>query len=452
MLIPSSQIMTLLNAFAQVFDPRVWQSAVVLVIGAILAPGKRTVSAVLTAVGLADDRQFQRFHRVLNRARWSGLEVSQILLGLLVTAFVPVESEIVIAADETLERRQGKAIRAKGVFRDAVRSSETYTVLAFGLRWVSLMLLVRVPWSQRVWALPFLTVLAPNAAYHASQNRRHKTSIDWLMQMLCQVRRWLRGRRLVLVVDGGLMALKLAHLCRCETVDTTLVGRLRLDAQLYAPPLPQPKSKPGRKPKKGPRLPSLKDRLTDPEANWQSLWMTWYDGQPRLLEVLSDTALWYTSGQDPLPMRWVLVRDPAGKLAPAAFLCTDLNASPDQVLHWYLMRWSVEVTFEETRAHLGLETQRQFSDLAIARTTPILLGLYSLVTLLADHLLGSDPLPVRTTAWYHKSEATFSDALAYVRRDLWTTTEFHTSLPNTLTASIPQAVLRGFVDLLCYAA
>ena len=205
---------------------------------------------------------------------------------------------------------------------------------------------------------------------------------------------------------------------------------MRLDAQLYDEPGKQPKSKPGPKPKKGQRQLSLKQRLEDPNTRWRTITIPWYGGMMRTLDILSGRSLWYTSGENPLPMQWVLVRDPLGKMKPAAFLCTDLELSPEQILQWYVMRWNVEVTFEEARAHLGLETQRQWSDLAIARTTPALFGLYSMIVLLAQHLLNGQPLPTRTTAWYVKPEATFSDVIAFVRCYLWQHTEFANSPPQ----------------------
>jgi hypothetical protein len=452
MLTPPAEIMIVLGCFAQAFSERTWDWVQVLVVGAILAPGKRTVTSVLTGVGLRQEKQYQRYHRVLNRAKWSGLQVSQILLGLLVAAFVPVGATIVLGADETLERRQGKQIKAKRVFRDAARSSKKHTVKAFGLRWVSLMLLVNVPWRSRVWALPFLTLLAPSEKTNRANGKRHKTSIDWVMQLLCQARRWLRYRQMVLVVDGGLLALKLGHQCRNFANSVTLVSRLRLDAQLYDWPEEQPKGKRGPKPKKGKRQLSLKQRLQNPITPWRTIQIRWYGGVVRTLEITAGQSLWYTPGEKPLPIRWVLVRDPLGKLQDAAFLCTDLHGSPEQILRWYVMRWNVEVTFEEVRAHLGLETQRQWRDLAIARTTPALLGLYSLIVLLAQHLLNNQPLPVQTTAWYTKREATFSDVIAFVRQYLWTHTKFVQSPIRGRPVSIPDNVLHGLVDLLCYAA
>ena len=246
-------IMTVLMPFTQAFSTRTWDWAQVLLIGAILAPGKRTVTAALRVLGLKDDKQYQNYHRVLNRAKWSGLQVSQILSGILVTTFVSVGIPIVLGADETLERRRGTKIKAKGIFRDAVRSSHKYTNYSSGLRWVSMMLLVSVPWSDRVWALPFLTVLAPSPKTNEANGHRHKTRIDWVGQMVGVVRRWLRQRELVLVVDGGMAAVKLGLRCAGYVQPVTLVTRLRLDAVLHRPPGPQPKSKRGPKPKKGAR-------------------------------------------------------------------------------------------------------------------------------------------------------------------------------------------------------
>ncbi len=452
MLTMPPEIMTLMNAFSPVFSERTWDWIPILVVGAILAPGKRTVTSVLRVMGLSEERQYQRYHRVLNRAVWSSLRVSQILLGLLVMALVSQGASIIVAADETLERRKGDKIKAKSVFRDAVRSSKKHLVTSYGLRWISMALLVTVPWSNRVWALPFLTVLAPSEKTNQANGKRHKTSIDWIGQMIAQVRRWLPERHLVLVVDGGLAAIKLGQRCRGYINPVTYVSRLRLDAGLYNWPGPQPKGKRGPKPKKGTRQPLLKARLQDAATQWQTLTIDWYDGKRRTLDIVTGTALWYTPGQNPLPLRWVLVRDPLGELRPAAFFATDLHASPEQILAWVVMRWSIEVTFEEARAHLGFETQRQWSDLAIVRTTPALLGLFSFVTLLAHRLTTDRPLPIRSAAWYSKSEATFSDVLAFVRRYLWTNTNFVQSQGQTRPIPISAAVLHGLVDLLCYAA
>ncbi len=452
MLILPPEIMQVLRPFAQAFSERIWDWVQVLIVGAILAPGKRTVSAVLRVMGLSEEQQFQNYHRVLNRATWSGLRVSQILLGLVVAAFVASGAPLIIAADETLERRKGRKIKQKGAFRDAVRSSKTRTVTSFGLRWVSMMLLVSVPWSTRVWALPFLTVLAPSEKTNLANGKRHKTSIDWVGQMIGVVRRWVPTRPIVLIVDGGLAAVKLGLRCAGFSVPVTCISRLRLDAVLHEPPPAPVAGKRGPKPKKGKRQPSLKARVQDPKTVWEPATVTWYGGVARAVELATGTAVWYTPGEDPLPLRWVLIRDPLGTFAPQALFATDQAATMVQIVEWFVLRWSEEVTFQEARQHLGLETQRQWADRAIARTTPVLLGLFSLITLLAHRLTVDKPFPVRTAAWYVKAEPTFADAIALVRRHLWSTMKWTNSAAEPGVVPIPRSMLHGLVDTLCYAA
>jgi hypothetical protein len=249
-----------------------------------------------------------------------------------------------------------------------------------------------------------------------------------------------------------LTAVKLGLRCAGYANPVTYVSRLRLDAVLHDPPGPQPRSKRGPKPKKGQRQPALKKVLLDPCTKWSKCEIDWYGGKRRIIEMATGTALWYTPGCNPLPIRWVLVRDPLAEFDPTAFFATDQTAAPLQILAWFILRWNLEVTFEEARAHLGVETQRQWSDLAIARTTPALLGLFSLVTLLAQRLTAHNTFPVRSAAWYVKTEPTFSDAIALVRRHLWTSMKFANSPPDTGLVEIPTTVLQGLVDSLCFTA
>jgi DDE superfamily endonuclease len=188
MLLLSSGSISLLQSFAPLFDSRVWGYAQLLLVGAILAPGKRTVTSVLRIVGLGNENRFQNYHRVLNRARWNSRMASRSLLGLLVRSFAP-SGPILVGLDDTIERRWGKQIQARGIYRDPVRSSHSHFVKTSGLRWLSLMLLVDIPWAGRVWALPFLTVLAPSERYHQKRQRRHKTLPRWGRQMLLPLRR-----------------------------------------------------------------------------------------------------------------------------------------------------------------------------------------------------------------------------------------------------------------------
>ncbi len=444
----SVEMIVLLAPFAQLFSEPVWRQAQVLVVGAILAPGKRTVSSCLRVMGLAWETHFTNYHRVLNRAQWSTLQAGKILLGVLVRAFVPPGAVIVLGADDTVERRRGRKIKAKGCYRDAVRSSKKHVVKCFGLKWVTMMLLVAVPWAGRVWALPFLTVLCwpPKSR----QKRRHKSSVDGVRQMMKQVRRWLPQRLLVLVVDGGFAAVALALACTASEV--VMGSRMRLDAALYHPPEPRPANAPGRKPTKGPRQRSLKVWAARPDTAWESVVVDWYHEERKPLQVFSRTALWYTSGWAPVAIRFVLVRDPEGRLADAAFFCTDLQATPIQIIEWVVMRWSVEVTFEEARAHLGLETQREWSEKAIARTTPVLLGLFSLVTLLALRLCPTGHIPIETTAWYQKSTATFADCLTLVRRHLWRARYLNNSALQTHLVQLSREAFECLLEDLPLAA
>lgn len=443
-------IILLLNNFAPLFSPTVWGYAVTLVIGAILSPGKRTVTAALRITGLSDEKHFINYHRVLSRAKWSGLAVSQILLGLLVALLLSANVPLILIADDTLERRRGKKIKPLGVFRDAARSSAKHKVTSFGLRWVCMTLLVPVPWSRRPWALPFLTALAPAQRTQQALGKRHKSTVDWVIQMLCAVRRWFPKRAIILLVDGGYAAVKLGVCCAQFAMPVTFVSRLRLDAALYDPAPPPDPHRKGRKPQKGKRQKTLRQRAAADTAAWLSATVTWYGGQTRLVQLLSDTALWYAPGLPPLPIRWVLVRDPEGKFKDQAFLCTDLLATPSQIVAWVVLRWNIEVTFEEVRAHLGVETQRQWSDLAIARTTPALLGLFSFVTLLAVDLAAGKPLPLRTSAWYQKDEATFADCLAFVRQQIWRHWYFVRSTAKAETVQLLEPLPSQLWDGLCY--
>ena len=446
-------IVPLLTPFAMLFTNPTWRKAQLLLVGTILTPGQRTVAAALRVMGLSDDRNYARYHEVLNRAVWSSREVARVLLLLLLQHLDHGDGPLVFGIDETLERRRGAKIRARGIYRDAVRSSRHQLVKASGLRWISLMWLGHVPWAGRHWALPVLTVLAPSSRYYQRQGRRHKKITDWARQMVMLLRRWLPHRSLVLVGDNGYAVLDLLHCCQSLREPVTLIARLRLDAALYAPAPPREPGQNGRPPLKGPRRPSLKTLLNQDHVSWTVAAVSWYDGTTRTVELTSQTAVWYRSGKPPVTIRWVLIRDPQGTFDPQALLCTDPAADSTQILEWFVLRWQLEVTFQEVRTHLGVETQRQWSDLAIARTTPVLLGLFSFTTLAAHSLQQERPIAQRRAAWYDKPSPTFVDAIALVRRHLWLASEgFSLSAANSDTQELPIALYHRLVDSLAYAA
>jgi hypothetical protein len=431
-----------LAPFADAFTKPTWERALVLVTGTVLAPGRRTVTAALSVLGRRGEPGFARFHDVLNRARWSGLAPARVLLRALVAAFVP-DGPVVVGIDETIERRWGPRIAARGIYRDPVRSSRGHFVKASGLRWVGVMLVTRVAWAGRAWALPFLTALAPSEGHARRIGRRHKTLADWGRQLLLLVGRWLPGRRVVAVADTTYAVIEMLAALRRRL---TVVTRLRLDARLFDPPPPRRLGARGRPRVSGERQPSLARRLADPASRWRRVVVGDRYGEGRReLDVLTGTAVWDHPGRR-VPIRWVLVRDVAGEHDPQAFLCTDLEADALDVLRWFVRRWAVEVAFEEVRRHLGVETQRQWPDSAIARTTPALLALFSPVTLWTDDLVGQGRLVPRAAAWYPKSHLTFSDALGAVRRQLWADGLSRTSVRGRDMVEMPAPLAERLLD------
>jgi DDE superfamily endonuclease len=451
------EMIRVLAPFAPLFSKRVFEHVQVLLMGTVLAPGKRTVSSALKAMGLDQQKQFHRYHRVLSRAKWSSMEVSRVLLELLVEAFVPEGGPLVVGVDETLERRQGKKIAAKGIYRDPVRSSHGHFVKASALRWVCLTLLAPVPWASRVWALPFLCVLAHSERYATEQGKRHKPITEWAWQLLLLVRRWYPQREIVAVADGGYASLKLLdRCCRLSSKPITFITRLRLDAALYEPAPPRKPHQMGRPRLKGERLANLSAVAESSKTAWTPITVShWYGSTQRAVEIVSDTAVWYSTGLPAVPLRWVLIRDPHEEFETQALLCTDLDAEPERIISWFVRRWQMEATFQEVRQRLGFETQRHWSERAIQRTAPALLGVFSVVTLLAhQYIIAKGEGVIRRAAWYDKSHPTFSNALAQVRRQLWSQEEatFCGSVGQAETVKVPREFLERLTDAVCYAA
>jgi DDE superfamily endonuclease len=437
--------------FAPLVSKRVWEHAQVLIVGALLAPGKRTVTAVLRVLGLEQEPHFQKYHRVLNRARWSSVAVARVVLGLVVETFVAT-GPVVIGIDDTVERRRGAKIKAKGIYRDPVRSSRSHMVKASGLRWLCAMVLAEIPWAGRVWALPFLTVLCPSERYHQRRKQRHKTLPEWAGQVLGLLQRWLPGREVVVVADSSYAVIEFLHQVQ-RRVGMSVITRLRLDAALYDPAPPRKPGQNGRPRKKGARRPTLQHVLADPHTQWTPITVQpWYGGGAREVEVCTDTAVWYHAGLPPVTLRWLLIRDPQEGFEAQALVTTNLTHPPQQMVEWFVRRWRMEVTFEEARAHLGIETQRQWNDWAIGRTTPALYGLYSLVVLMAHEIFQTEGHVLRTAAWYVKERPTFSDALAVIRRELWRTCHFSMSAFAAEMVKIPRSLFERLTDTVCYAA
>ena len=260
-------------------------------------------------------------------------------------------------------------------------------------------------------------------------------------------------REIVAVADRAYASLKLLSRCRSLSRPVTFVTRLRLDAALYEAAPPRRPGQLGRPRIKGERLPNLSAVVEDPRTVWEPTEIAnWYASEQRTVEIASKTAVWYSTGLPAVPVRWVLVRDPEGEFKAQALLCTDLDADPEQIVRWYVMRWQLEVTFQEARRHLGFETQRQWTELAIRRTTPALLGLFSVVTLFAHGRMARAAGALRQAAWYHKRGPTFADALALVRKELWVSATFYGSPERSEMVKVLRAFVERLTDAVCYAA
>ena len=439
-------IVPIFRSFRPLFRSATWDKAETLVVGTLLGHGRRTVTSALRQMGQADDGRFSLYHHVLNRAQWSSLAVSQRLLHRIVRTFCP-SNALTLVVDETLERRWGNRITKRGQWRDSLQSSNSRSVSTSGLRWIVCAAVVSLPWTRQRWALPFLSMLTTTPAYSEKQGLRHKSIVQHTAQMVSVVRRWLPDTDITLVGDGAYSAIDLGRHCVDHTV--RLIAPLRQDARLFAPP-PEPMPKQTGRPRVvGARLPNLDRVVADPKTVWQSVPLVWYGGRIRSMTVASGTALWYRTGHTPLPIRWVLVRDSSDTRPVRAFFSTDTTQLPAAIVSAFIARWTIETTFAETRAHLGVETQRQWSDTAIERTTPALLGLYSLVALCAHALHPDGQLPVHQSAWYPKPSATFSDALATVRQHLWLAEGFQTDALHPDLRLLPQAILKRLFDAAC---
>jgi hypothetical protein len=494
---------------------RVWRSAQILLWGTILAHGRRTVAAALRACGLEQRTDFCSAHRVLSHRRWAGmLSSARRLLAMLLAAFLSPDATVVVAVDDCIERRHSMTLFGLGAYRDPVQSSAKHQVTCFGLRWLVASLCVRMPGAERVWALPFLCSLVRppqvksrraactrarrtatakrSKAKHATQAperraracrrglrsrrrstaerplvrtpaqrqqqappepRRHKSVIDVAAQMLSALERWLPGRRVVVVLDGAFYSYKLLrHAASCGI---GVVTRGRWETVLYQAPEPKPSGRKGPQPSRGARLGTVRELALSETTEYQQVEIAWYGGERKRFSVARGTGLWANDRQKAIAVGWVVTRDlepdASKRLRDEVFVTTCVQERVEQVLEWYVWRWSQEVTFEEARAHLGLQTQRQWSRQAVRRATPALLGLFSLVVLVA-HGLGAGAIAKRETAWYRKSGVTFSDCLAVVRRRLWRARNLQALEVRMQDGQISAEQIQEILDLLPLSA
>ena len=324
MFTPPAEVEAVLAPFASLFTRPSWRRAQALPAACCSPRPAPRSPPPCGCSGLSGDSRFQNYHRVLNRARWSARQAAGILLRLLVRAFVPTTGPVVIGLDDTVERRRGAKIKGRSMYRDAVRSSWGCFQKTSGLRWIGLHLITRIPWVRRTWALPFLTALAPSGGYptYVEKGRRHKPLSERARGLIGQAQRWLPGRSLIVVADGGYAVVDLLAWCQRLARPVTMISRLRMDCALYAPAPPRRPGQKGRTQLKGKRLPTPNQYLAAADTKWSRALVNWYGGARRWVEVTTETAIWHRGGKPPVTIRWVLVRDSKKRVRPQALLCT----------------------------------------------------------------------------------------------------------------------------------
>lgn len=428
-----------ISYFSFGFRKDVWPKVQLLLMGAIICPGSRTVCNILRSVGLSWEKNFPKYHRVLSKDKWSAFQMSSVLFGLLIKTFVPKGKAIVFGIDDTIERRWEPKINKRAIYRDPVRSSKSHFVKCSGLRWLSLMLLTSLPWLQAgiYWALPVLTVLCPSERFYTNQGKDEKKLTTFARQITTWLGRKSKSlqRPIYLVGDGSFATLEL--FMNAQQCGIGMIARMKFNARLYhLPPSIYPKDKPGPKPPVGERILSMEKRLTDPATKWEMVTFSeWYGYQDKQMLVTSEVAIWRKSNTELVKIKWVLLKDPEEKLEPVLLGATDFEMTTQNIVSFFVRRWRVEVTFAEVRRHLGVETQRQWSDLAIERTTPCLMALFSIVCLFANSLNNEQKIEPNHTAWYKKKGVTFSDVLAAVKLEIFQKSKLFISPENSLINS-----------------
>jgi hypothetical protein len=407
----------LVSAFSVAFTRPTFQRVLVLILGAILCLRQRTVTGMLRAVGPLAKGHWSDFHRVLCCRVWSCWPLGKVLAAM-VLELIPPDQPVVCPGDDTTPQHKGKHVYGKGCHHDACRSTHSHVVWVWGHKWVTLAINVKFPFAARPWALPVLCALYRPKELNRCEGRRHKTPIDLLRQLLATLIHWFPQRKFILLGDGGYASHELARFCHRHRRRVTLVSRFHPQANLYQAPPSRHWKKAGRPRTKGARLPKPAEAVKRSKA--KRFTVNWYGGKTREVQLIWGEGQWYKAADGLVPVRWVFVHDIEATHRDEYFYSTDPTMPPDRIVSLYTGRWSIEVTFQEVRAHLGFATPRNWSKKSVLRTGPCLLGLFSVVSLVfQQHQRGHNVRPP-SLPWYHaKAETSFGDAMTCVRRLCW---------------------------------
>jgi DDE superfamily endonuclease len=439
----------LVSALSVAFTRPTFQRVVVLFLGAILSPRHRTVTGMLRAVGPLAKGHWSDFHRVLCRRVWSCWPLGKVLAAM-VLELIPADQPVICPVDDTTPQHKGKHVYGKGCHHDACRSTHSHMVWVWGHKWVTLAINVKFPFASRPWALPVLCALYRPAELNRREGRRHKKPIHLAMQLLATLIHWFPERKFILLGDGGYASHELARFCHRHRRHVTLVSRFYPQANLYQAPGIRHSKKGGRPRTKGRRVPKPEEAVKDSKVGGKPsaakrFTVNWYGGKTRRVELIWGEGHWYKAGGGLVPVRWVFVRDSERTHRDEYFYSTDPTMPPQQIVSLYTGRWSVEVTFQEVRAHLGFATPRNWSKRSVLRTAPCLLGLFSVVSLIFQrHTCGQVVRPA-SFAWYAKAEATFGDAMTCVRRLCWAEV-FQQSPKHTGVTKLPRPLRIMLLD------
>jgi hypothetical protein len=408
----------LVSAFSVAFTRPTFQRASLLIVGAILSLRHRTVTGMLRAVGPLAKGHWSDFHRVLCCRVWSTWPLGKVLAAMILE-LIAQDQPVVVPVDDTTPQHKGKHVYGKGCHHDACRSTHSHMVWVWGHKWVTLAINVKFPFASRPWALPVLCALYRPEELNKQEGHRHKTPTRLAMQLVATLIHWFPQRKFILVGDGGYASHELAQFCHRHRRHVTLVSRFHPQANLYeAPPIVKPRSRKGGRPRtKGRKLPKPEDVVK--KSKGKRFTVDWYGGGRRQVELTWGEGHWYKGGDGLVPVRWVFVHDLSGTHRDEYFYSTDAALAPEQIVGLFTGRWSIEVTFQEVRAHLGFTTPRNWSIKSVLRTAPCLLGLFSLVSLIFARHARAKTVKPRSSPWYTKTEVTFSDAIATVRRLCW---------------------------------
>lgn len=437
----------LLMAFASAFSQPTFERMLVIGVGAVLARGRRTVTNIVWTMGELATGDCSAYHRVFSRAPWNLRLLGRTLAGLVIE-LVPDEW-VVVAVDDTTAGHKGAKVYGKGCHHDAVRSSHVHTAWKWGHRWVVLAVIVKFPFASRPWALPVLAALYRPKELNRQEGRRHKTPAQLARQLMAHLLHWFPERKFLLLGDGGYASHELASFCHRHGDRVGLVSRFHADAALYD--RPPAYSGNGRPRVKGRRRRTPGEVVADGSLSTQTV--RWYGCTDREVQLAWASAHWYKAGRGLVPVQWVFVRDSTGTRRDEFYYCTLPDQfTPAEIVGYYTQRWTIEVTFQEVRAHLGFETPRQRVASSVQRMAPLLLGLYSLVSLIYHCHTASIECEPASRPWYEKSEPTFSDALESVRRLFWTETVFQQDSFARALAKTPSQLKNTLLNLLCQAA